>query len=297
MTTPQDDAPQKSCGCTGVRWCANCVDPRLRELHRMDPPIRLPDFLSTRPEVSKSMADRFHDFDLDSQCAPSCPAFRGVFVFREFYSKREADRLLEELEKTPFGLAQSGKQKQHYGSKVNFNKQKINYAGFKGLPAYARHIEDRLRALLDDRIDNRVDAADQRALRDALDKFETTDVFVLRYHERDQSSLDFHQDDRFAYGETILDFSLESDSVLTFLDGRPEDSRSTETKCVRVPLPARSLAVLFGSARFDWEHAILPYDIANRRTSITLRTLSECLRASDAGAQILAIARGDANPC
>ena len=296
MMSSRDETPHKLCGCTGVRWCANCLDPRVRQHHRMDPPIRIPDFLLTRPEDSKSnpdRLDRIHLFDLETQRAPSCPEFRGVFVFRDFFSKGEAERLLEEIEKTPFGPAQSGKQKQHYGSKVNFNKQKINSARFRGLPAYTRDIESRLQELVEAPRDEGVNTSDGRALRHALKGFETTDVFVLRYHERDQSNLDFHRDDTFAYGETILDLSLESDSVLTFLDRDRRGAEPGLENCVRVPLPARSLAVVFGPARLDWEHAILAYDIAKRRTSVTLRTLNERLRRSETGRQILCIARGD----
>ncbi len=38
---------------------------------------------------------------------------------------------------------------------------------------------------------------------------------MLRYHREDRLNLDLHVDDLLAYGETILDLSLESDSALT----------------------------------------------------------------------------------
>ena len=125
----------------------------------------------------------------------------------------------------------------------------------------------------------------------ALAAYQTTDAFVLRYFEREASNLDFHVDDLFAYGEAIVDVSLDSDSVLTFLGpadgGEPAESRV----CVRVPLPARSIAVVHGRARFDWQHAILAPDIRGVRTSITLRTLGGAPRATDAGRQVLLRAR------
>jgi alkylated DNA repair protein alkB family protein 4 len=262
----------------------------------MDAPIRLPEILSTRPKASKSASHGqgcIHQFDIEQQRAPDCAGFGGVFVLTDFFSEAEASRLLREIEGTPFRLGQSGKQKQHYGTKINFKKRKINSSKFRGLPRFARLIETRLRDLIEDEIQNQVCATDRFSLDAALANFETTDVFVLQYQAQDQSNLDFHRDDTFAYGETILDVSLESDSVLTFLDRRHTDAQPSHLDCVRVPLPARSLAVVFGSARFDWDHAILPYDILGRRTSITLRTLSDTLRASEAGNQILEIARGD----
>jgi alkylated DNA repair protein alkB family protein 4 len=263
----------------------------------MDDPVQIPQRLSSRPrdpDPDTPVRDGFHDFDLDLQGSPTCPEFRGVHVFRDFISPDEADRLLEEIEKASFVPAQSGKLKQHYGPKVNFNKRKINTGRFQGLPDYARCIESRLRELANRELSG--SPVDHLALRTALETFETTDAFVLRYLERDASNLDFHRDDTFAYGEAILDLSLESDSVLTFLESQAPGLQTGQGECVRVPLPARSLAVVYGRARFSWDHAILAYDIVGKRTSITFRTLNETLRHSDAGRRILDIARGNASP-
>lgn len=284
----------KTCACTGVRWCASCRDPRIRELHRMDDPVQIPDLLSTRPPDPASAPNasgRIHDFDLDLQAAPRCPAFQGVHVFCEFFSTIEAESILRTIDESAFDSAQSGKHKQHHGPKINFNKQRINAAPFLGIPEYAREIESRLRELMaQNDPEYRPDIV---ALRTALESFETTDVFVLRYLERNASNLDFHQDDTFAYGEMILDLSLESDSVLTFLNRAESELTTGSVECVRVPLPARSLTVLYGHARFFWSHAILEYDIVGRRTSVTLRTLNPSLHESEAGSRVLRIARGD----
>lgn len=257
----------------------------------MDDPVQIPDLLSSRPrDPDLSPRDELHTFDLDLQSAPSCPEFRGVHVFRNFMSAEESEQLLREVVKASFIPAQSGKSKQHYGPRVNFNKQKINTTQFRGLPNYAQRIESRLHKLAKKSLPGC--PSDCLALRTALEAFETTDAFVLQYLDRDASNLDFHLDDTFAYGEAILDLSLESDSVLTFLERQESDCQTDERKCVRVPLPARSLAVVYGRARFCWEHAILAYDISGRRTSITLRTLNETLRHRDVGRRILQIARG-----
>ena len=81
--------------------------------------------------------------------------------------------------------------------------------------------------------------------------------------------------------ELILDLSLESDSMLTFFRVSLSESGRQVEECVRVPLPARSLVAIYGSARFDWEHAILAYDIVGQRTGITFRTLQEDLRNTE----------------
>ena len=249
----------------------------------MDDAVPIPEFLKNRPRedsTNKYPGHIVHFFDTDRQCAPGCPRFSGIRIIPDFLSPRESERLLETIDQSPFVPAQSGKLKQHYGPRINFNKQKVNADTFHGLPEYAGWIESRmLKRLGEVSPENSQPPAE---LLTSLETFETTDVFVLRYREENESNLDFHTDDSFAYGEVILDLSLQSDSVLTFLQAND---------CVRVPLPARSLAVVFGSARFDWEHAVLAYDISGSRTSITSRTLSEKLRHTEAGRQVLEVVR------
>lgn len=233
---------------------------------------------------------RLHVFDPATQSAPTCPAFRGVRVHPEAISPTEAEALLAQIERSPFLPSQSGKQKQHFGPRFNFMRRRMNVDRFDGLPAWAPGIEARLRALV--AADRAGDPGDLAGCRRALDDFATTDVFVLRYAERERSNLDFHVDDLYAYGEAIVDLSLDSDSWLSFLGPIDGSVDETDQVCVRVPLPARSLAVVYGSARFAWQHAILPGDIRGIRTSITLRTLAPALRSTDAGRIVLARAAG-----
>lgn len=251
----------------------------------MDDPVSLPKLLRDRP---RGASDGIDAFDPDQQVAPHTPAFRGLCIIREFLSVDAAETLLREIEESPFSLAQSGKSKQHYGAKINFNKRRINPDPFEGFPPYVHPLEEKMkeavRAATSDSSESEV------ARTRAVDDFVATDAFVLRYDAADRSNLDFHIDDLFAYGEGIFDLSLESDSTLTFVRERP--SEPGRFACVRAALPARSLAFLYGPARFDWEHAILAYDIEGRRTSITLRTLSPEARKLAAGQRILSIARG-----
>lgn len=314
--------PAKPCACSGVRSCLRCLDPELRRAFKLDDPLELPPLLRTKPspheallqEPVKTEHGTIHAFDPISQTAPTCPAFSGVRLYPEAISASQEQALLEEIEQRPFSLAQSGKAKQHFGAKINFNKRKMNTKGFRGLPASAKRIEEIARDCID------ADATLNDECAHAVASFKTTDFFALRYFEEEGSNLDFHSDDRFGYGEAILDLSLESDSVLTFIRPRypntqgpfaqesgiaksatyelPKAQEASKKPaaprgpldCVRVPLPARSIALLYGAARFDWEHAILAYDIRGVRTSITLRTLCEEIRKTEAGRNILALA-------
>lgn len=262
----------------------------------MDAPLTLPDWLvGERTECAgeariASGTARVREFDPGRQAVPGLALFSGVRVYPEALSSFEAEQLLGEIEAAPFLPSQSGKQKQHAGPRFNFTRRRMNAERFEGIPAWAHALEARLRDLVGR--DDRGDPRDLAACRTALEAYETTDVFVLRYFEGERSNLDFHVDDVHAYGEAILDVSLDSDSILTFLGPDPaRDSTAPEPVCVRVPLPARSIAVVYGTARFAWQHAILADDIRGVRTSITLRTLGTALRSTDAGRRVLARAR------
>ena len=43
---------------------------------------------------------------------------------------------------------------------------------------------------------------------------------------------------------------------------------------VRVPLPPRSLLVMYAEARYQWEHCVLRSDISSRRVIIAYRELT-----------------------
>jgi hypothetical protein len=150
-----------------------------------------------------------------------------------FLSESEASALLAEVERAPFRAAQSGKLKQHYGAKVNFNKRRVNARAFTGLPGYVGRIERRLHQRIESATFGPVGRSNS-ALAEALERYRTMDAFVLRYHEHDQSNLDLHLDDTFAYGEVILDLSLESDSVMTFARQRREEGDACVWDCVCV---------------------------------------------------------------
>lgn len=249
----------------------------------MDEPLVLPEWLLARSPR------RTFEFDLAAQWVPGLPAFSGVRVYTGALSRSEAGELLAEIERRPFLPSQSGKQKQHFGPRFNFMRRRMNVDRFAGLPSSAHRLESRLRDCVER--DGSGDPADLARCRAALADYTTTDVFVLRYVESECSNLDFHVDDLHAYGETILDVSLDSDSILSFLGPEPEPGPADPGDgrvCVRVPLPARSIAVVYGAARFAWQHAILASDVHGIRTSITLRTLAPALRDTPAGQQVLA---------
>ncbi|KAG7154742.1 Alpha-ketoglutarate-dependent dioxygenase alkB 4-like 2 [Homarus americanus] len=71
----------------------------------------------------------------------------------------------------------------------------------------------------------------------------------------------------------------------------PSYSRDGKPYVLRLPMPQRSLLVLYGPARYNWEHGILREDIPSRRVCITYRELTptylEYGSKAEVGAEIL----------
>ena len=271
--SPTDPQPELSerCACSGVRWCARCRDASVRQAWKLDDVVALPGFLCPPPELgAEEPGGPVHRFEPAQQCVPTLPEFAGVHLLERFLDPSDARRLLAAIERAPFQRAQSGKGKQHHGARVNFNQRRAKLGAFMGLPSWAHELVDRLHARAGE-------------LPSAFASFAPSDVFVLRYDPASASNLDFHVDDAWAYGEGILALSLESDSVMTFVPGDESSPPADAPLAVRVPLPARSLALLWGPARYAWQHAILADDIHAQRTSVTIRCLGDGLAATEAG--------------
>ena len=66
-------------------------------------------------------------------------------------------------------------------------------------------------------------------------------------------------------------------------------------RVIRVPLPRRSLLVMYGNPRYNWEHCILRRDITSRRIVIAYRELTPTFLPNgtdeDMGRQILSKAQ------
>jgi len=102
--------------------------------------------------------------------------------------------------------------------------------------------------------------------------------------------IDPHIDDCWVWGERVISVNLLSDSVLTMtkyigpiekynLHYRfpPEDAtlfqsnQEQQFPIVRIPMPRLSLLVLYGPARYEWEHCIYRSDITDRRICMAYR--------------------------
>ncbi|CAE7550825.1 hypothetical protein AK812_SmicGene28211 [Symbiodinium microadriaticum] len=135
-------------------------------------------------------------------------------------------------------------------------------------------------------------------------------------YSRDGSRLLLHWDDRGLYEECVCSVTVMGDCVMTFqMGGRSNlsapSSKTTgaDAPVVRVAIPPRSLLVLRGSARYEWQHGIPePEDfLSDRRMAIIFRRVKgvpqavKASRDSDSLAEKPAEAGGrrrpDAAPC
>lgn len=178
------------------------------------------------------------------QAPPPVPGFRLV---PEAVAPAEEAALAAHLDAAPlepfrFGQWRGKRLTTHYGSAYDFARGRVEPA--PPLPGWLIDLRVRLTTLV---------GADPAAFGQAL---------LIRYDPG--SGIGWHRD-RPQYGE-VLGLSLSAPCVLRL-------RRRTQAGFERrsIDLPARSLYLLSGEVRWDWEHSIAPQD--QTRRSITFRSL------------------------
>lgn len=201
--------------------------------------------------------------------------FPGVHVQSNFLTNEEAQKLVEAVDDNlGWDKSQSGRRKKNYGPKVNFKKKKLQVGQFQGFPRDTKFLREKLN--------------DVKILRD----FKTIEECYLEYDEDRGSHIDPHIDDCWIWGERILTVNCLGDSILSFIKHQPiypqqynidlVEEYKNELICplenfiddkilIRVPMPEKSLMILCGPPRYQYEHFILREDIKGRRVAIAYR--------------------------
>ncbi|CAG7834971.1 unnamed protein product [Allacma fusca] len=200
--------------------------------------------------------------------------YPGVLVVPDFVTKEEELFLAEGCDRLPWDLSQSGRRKQNFGPKTNFKKKKINGKTFNGFPEFGRFVQNKLNEVK------------------LLEDFQTIEQCAIEYRVETGACIDPHIDDCWVWGERVISVSLLSDSVLTMTKYSGPSTRynlsyykngtngCNNENCsdkienfpiVRIPMPARSLLVLYGPARYEWEHCIYRNDVTGRRICMAYR--------------------------
>lgn len=148
---------------------------------------------------------------------------------------------------------------------------------FRGFPAYSLFVQQRFKKV------------------SLLDNFQTIEQCSLEYDPTKGASIDPHIDDCWIWGERVVTVNCLSDSILTLVRYKGDIKRynlplvatyrnsllaplATEAELekftevsVLVPMPNRSIIVLYGPARYQFEHSVLRTDITSRRVCIAYR--------------------------
>lgn len=179
----------------------------------------------------------------------------GVTVITDFIDERE-EKLLVQLIDThkPWTPSQEGRAKQDYGPKISFLKRKVSVGDFAGFPEFANNLFTRMQTIQDQ----------------LLDDFVPVEFCILEYTPERGSYIRPHYDDKWIWGDRLITVNLLSETIL-----RLTREYKIPPYEILIKMPARSLIVIQGEARYDWHHSISRYDIKARRIAMTWREFSE----------------------
>lgn len=261
----------KLCGCKGIRTCLQCE----KEYGITKPEVNLNDFkvytycptcnYAIRGAEEQNCLQNAHE-------GQDSIGFPGVFIKSEFLSQEEETQLITALDFLPWSLSQSGRRKQNFGPKCNFKKKKLNLGDFNGFPKSTQFVQEKFSTV------------------DLMKGYQTIEQCTLEYDPKRGASIDPHIDDCWIWGNRIVTVNLLSDSVLTmtpyrgdmtkynlqfvpekYVHTHPADDIKEDNIAVRIPMPRRSLLIIYGQARYWWEHMVLREDISERRLCIAYR--------------------------
>lgn len=118
-----------------------------------------------------------------------------------------------------------------------------------------------------------------------LEGFQAVELCHLQYDPKRGSTIDPHMDDSWLWGERLVTVNIGSTVIFTLIQN---------SVALRIRLQPRSLLILYGEARYLWEHAIFREDVTDLRIALTFRELSkEFLKdgpQSEIGQQLLDVA-------
>ncbi|XP_046744391.1 alpha-ketoglutarate-dependent dioxygenase alkB homolog 4 isoform X2 [Diprion similis] len=239
----------RPCGCKGIRTCLICEN----------------EYGISRMKLADNLRDK-KSYVYCSYCDKAWPGWN-------LSSNQHPNHVGEPID-------YPGVYIENYGPKCNFKKRRLRLGDFTGFPATTRFVQEKLANV------------------PLLQGFKTIEQCSLEYNPERGASIDPHIDDCWIWGERIITVNVIGDSVLTMTPYRDTlhrynlldvatypsvvesvlDSKKTQPNTedlahvvVRLPMPARSLMVLYGASRYNWEHAVLREDVQSRRVCIAYR--------------------------
>jgi len=226
--------------------------------------------------------------------------FIGIKVIRDFVSEVEEAELMTSLDSLNWDTSQSGRRKQNFGPRANFKKRKAKVGqNFHGFPKGTEFVQQRFGQvpLLDGYqtveqcsieyrpetgagIDPHIDDCwiwGERIVQ--LNLLSDCVLTLFPYEVGDKSKYNLRDvdnypaiisDDKVVFNPLSRDTESMVEKPLAY-QFKPDLRKN---KVIRVPLPRRSLLVMYGEARYQWEHCILRNDVSQRRVIIAYRELT-----------------------
>ncbi|KAK2711897.1 alpha-ketoglutarate-dependent dioxygenase alkB homolog 4-like isoform X2 [Artemia franciscana] len=190
----------------------------------------------------------------------------GIHIQESFLTDEESRKLLKGCDSIEWSQSQSGRRKQNFGPKTNFKEKKLKIGNFKGFPTVFKWVHKKIKEVK------------------ILEDYKVIENCSLEYRPETGAYIDKHIDDCWVWGERIVTINILGDSYLTltkyegshdkynlkYVDFKSKHSVANNV-AIRLPMPVNSLMVLYGEARYIWEHAVTRSDINNRRVCIALR--------------------------
>uniref|UniRef100_A0A915E9F6 Alpha-ketoglutarate-dependent dioxygenase AlkB-like domain-containing protein n=1 Tax=Ditylenchus dipsaci TaxID=166011 RepID=A0A915E9F6_9BILA len=256
---------QEHCGCKGIRYCKLCADSeRVTNLSNMENAKKYSDYQyyiyngencvkSTDLASTSTLQDvqlAYSSVLNESYDKKDLLIIDGLTLIPNFLSEEEEQRLITRIDADKWNVSQSGRRKQDFGPRVNFKQKKIKLDSFYGMPDYTDFLLHRM-------LQN-----------PALIDYQPFELCNLEYSENRASSIDFHQDDSWIWGNRLISVNLVSPSVMTL--------QNEQTKVlIFIYMPRRSLLCMANEARYKYNHGIFAQHITGRRIGLTMREPSE----------------------
>jgi len=258
----------RPCGCKGIRTCLICErDYNISKPDLAEECKKLPSYAYC-PSCDKAWPGWDINLYKDHPNHQGNPVdFPGTYIQLDFLNQDECEKLINSLDSIPWDISQSGRRKQNFGPKTNFKKKKLRLGKFNGFPESTKFVQDKLNQVFE------------------LKNFQTIEQCSLEYDPEKGASIDPHIDDCWIWGERIVTVNVLGDSVLTMtpyrgsinkynldcVEHHQNEELPKENYVVRLPMPEGSLMVLYGQARYQWEHAVLREDVNSRRVCLAYR--------------------------
>jgi len=288
----------RTCGCKGFNSCLICEAEF--GIESSDPAQERIDQFEEEREFCIDCSRLFNKKNEKNCCEKTSeePVFQGIKIIRDFITSDEENTLLEDLDEAPWTTSQSGRRKQNYGPRANFKKRKAKLGAFQGFPMPTKFIQERFKtvssiqdyktveqcsieyrpemgACINPHIDDcwiwgerivQLNLMSDTYL--TLVPFEATEP--MRYNLPDVAKYPkiMNEDT----GE--VQFNPFEKKNWDNCESYPIKNSSDNNYVVRVPLPRRSLLILYGNPRYNWEHCVLRKDISSRRIVIAYRELT-----------------------